>query len=156
MFSALGDKYADAKRDHENNLRARLHCCADKYIRLSKQKMKLSQKSLNFIDHEFIVHDLRRDPSKVDAIMHIPRPSDMKGVKRRLGMMTFHSCHISRFFDVSASLRQLINSKTPFHWDQTTHGIAFDNLKRYLAYAKVLAYNDVSKPAVIHCDSSQP
>lgn len=150
-----GDTYEEAKHDHDDNLHALLRRCIEKHIRLSKQKMKLWLQSLKFVGHELTVHGLRRDPSKVDAIMHMPIPSDVEGVRRLLGMATFLSRYIPRFSDVTAPLRQLMNSDEPFYWDQTTHGLAFDNLKRCLASDEVLAYYDVSKPVVIQCDSSQ-
>jgi hypothetical protein len=150
-----GDNYEEAKRDHDDNLRALLRRCAEKHIRLSKRKMKLWLQSLKFVGHELTIHGLRRDSSKVDAIMHMPIPTDVEGVRRLLGMATFLSRYIPRFSDVTAPLRQLMNSEEPFYWDQTTHGKAFDNLKRCLASDEVLAYYDINKPVIVQCDSSQ-
>ena len=117
--------------------------------------MKLYLKSLKFADHEFTVHGLRRDPSKVDIIVHMLRQFDVEGVRCQLGMVTFLSHYIPRFFDVTAPLHQFKNSETPFHWDYTTHGKAFDNFKRFLVSDKVCAYYDLSKSVVIECESSQ-
>jgi len=54
-----------------------------------------------------------------------------------------------------APIRELLRRDTQFHWDPTVHGRAFDKLKAMLSSDLVLRYYDVSKPAVVQCDSSQ-
>lgn len=62
ILFGYGDTYDEAQRDHDANLRALLRRCIERSIRLS----------LKFVGHKLTIHGLRRDPSKVDAIMKMP------------------------------------------------------------------------------------
>jgi hypothetical protein len=70
-------------------------------------------------------------------------------------MATFLSRYVPRFSEATAPLRRLMNSDSPFVWQPTNHGKAFDELKHLLASDEVLAYYDVNKPVTVQCDSSQ-
>ena len=86
--------------------------------------------------------------------MHMPAPTDRKGVQRLIGFATYLSRFCPRFSDVMTPMRELLKKENEFVWRPETHGVAFDKLKEILTKEPVLAYFDPSKPITVQADSS--
>jgi len=50
---------------------------------------------------------IKIDPKKVDAITKMPKPTDVKGVMRFLGMVQYLSKFLPKLSDVAEPLRRL-------------------------------------------------
>ena len=92
---------------------------------------------------------LQADPEKMTAIREMPRPTDVQGVQRLIGVVTY----LSKF------LPQLSTVCGPSVVWQTvkTSLIGYLNTKKpasRLRLAPVLRYFDVNKEVTIECDSS--
>ena len=60
-----------------------------------------------YIGHLLTADGVMADPSKVDAIVNMPRPADVQGVRRILGMTNYLAKFLPKLSDVSQPLRQL-------------------------------------------------
>ena len=68
------------------------------------------------------------DPSKVEAVIRMERPTDVTGVQRIMGTVGYLAKFLPRLSEVSQPLRQLTKKGTEFLWDEI-HDRAFSRIK---------------------------
>ena len=78
----FGDTLEEAIPDHGRNLDAFLRRCLDRGVKLNSSKVQLRKHEVPFIGHVATNKGLRGDPTKIQAITHMPRPTDVAGVQR--------------------------------------------------------------------------
>eukprot|EP00804_Cyclotella_cryptica_P009393 CCRYP_018070-RA/>CCRYP_018070-RA protein AED:0.36 eAED:0.36 QI:0/0/0/1/0/0/3/0/172 len=109
---------------------------------------------------------IKPQPNKVQVILAITPPNQVKDLRRFLGMVQYYRDLWAGRSEMLAQLTSLVgefchtkvtkakkNKKRPWYWDEV-HQIAFDNLKATIAKDVVLAYPDFSKEFEIYTDAS--
>jgi len=79
-----GDTEEQTIKDHDTNLKAFLKHCTERNLRLNLAKMCLWLPEVPFIGHVATANGLQVNPHKVKAILHMPPPGDVAGVRRIL------------------------------------------------------------------------
>ena len=97
---------------------------------------------------------LRADPAKVRAIREMPRPEDVKGVQRILGMVQYLGKFLPRLSDITKPLRDLTRQDVEWHWDELQER-AFEKLKEAVSVSPILRYYNLREKVTIQCDASQ-
>uniref|UniRef100_A0A8C9WLU3 Gypsy retrotransposon integrase-like protein 1 n=1 Tax=Scleropages formosus TaxID=113540 RepID=A0A8C9WLU3_SCLFO len=142
-----------AEQDHDEKLKACLTRCREKGIKLNIDKFKLRQNEVSYIRHLLTSDGLKMDPDKVRAITHMPKPTDVKGVQRLLGMVNYLSrfcVHLSVHCEV---LRQLTRKDREWCWT-ARHKEALSKIKEIVANAPVLKYYNPDVEFTIQRDAS--
>lgn len=93
------------------------------------------------------------DPEKVRAIVNMPEPKDIQGVRRFLGLVQYVSKFISKLADVSEPLRILTKNNDVWHLEKE-QADSFARLKEVLTQAPVLKIYDLEKDVTISIDAS--
>lgn len=146
IISSTYEEHLDLLR-----LVAKLLSDADLTINIQKSHFLLREiKYLGFLVGE---RGLRVDPSKVDAIVNFPAPSNAKQVRRFLGMAGWYRRFISNFSDIAAPLTKLTSKGKKFLWSSEAQE-SFERLKIQLTTAPVLINPDYTRPFFIRCDAS--
>ena len=116
------DTDEEAKKSHDKAFKALLDCCREKGIKLNKAKLKYKMPSVAYMGHVLSAGGLSPDPEKVKAINDVPRPIDVPGVQRLLGVANYLSkfapqlstvdlckyCHIALTLHWISSMEHLI------------------------------------------------
>ena len=92
-------------------------------------------------------------PKKVETIKSAPAPTTSSGVHSFLAMATYCAKFIPKFSDMSAPLRELTKKDGPFHWSAGQEHF-FNEIKRLLTSAKVMAYFDTDKEMELTTNAS--
>ena len=153
LIIVFGDTMSEATESHDRNLSAFLDRCRERNSKLTPDKVKLRLTEIPYIEHKLTAHGVQPDPSKVEAIVHMPMPTDTTSLKRALGMVTYLSKFLPRLSEVCEVLRQLDHKGVAWHW-QEEHAKAWEEVKRLTTMTPVLAYYDVNKETTIQCDAS--
>ncbi|XP_076384453.1 uncharacterized protein LOC143263180 [Megalopta genalis] len=94
---------------------------------------------------------------KVRAIVEYPQPVTAKQLRQFLGMMNFYRRFIPRAAQVQAAMNNLLSGnakgRTPIHWNAEAV-VAFEESKRALAQATLLAHPQIGAPLALTCDAS--
>ena len=83
----------------------------------------------------------------------MPRPTDVHGVQRLIGVVTYRSKFLPQLSTACEPLRRLTNSNSVFDW-LPQHEDALVSIQKLIPQALVLRYFDVSKEVTIECDRS--
>ena len=70
-----------AIQNHDRNLDAFLQRCSTQGVKLNTQKVRLRLREVPFIGHIATDQGLCADPAKVQAIIEMPLPTDVAGVR---------------------------------------------------------------------------
>ena len=103
--------------------------------------------------HVLSADGLAPDPEKVSAVLNMESPSDVKGVQRLLGVVTYLAKFLPQLSSISEPLRRLTDKDAEFNW-MTQHDVALLNIKKLITQAPILKFCDVNQDVTIECDSS--
>ena len=95
----------------------------------------------------------RPDPSKVAAIHLMKEPTNVKELRRLLGMTNHPGKFISNLADTTKSLCDLLSKKNHWTWGEPQQ-TAFHKLKEQLTATPVLAMYDPCKATIVSADVS--
>ena len=84
----------------------------------------------------------------------MPKPTDVSGVRRLLGMVNYVARFIPNLADVTEPLRILLKKEVQWHW-HTKQEESFEEIKKLLTGCECLAFYDVNKPVQITVDASK-
>ena len=83
----------------------------------------------------------------------MPSPSSKKEVQSFIGMINYLSKFSPRLTELAEPIRELVKEKVPFNWDWE-HQESFEQLKKEIVRAPVLAYYNPRKETVLQTDAS--
>ena len=154
LVCGFGDTTEAAIANHDQNLKTFLRRARERNLTLNSEKLKLRQSQVPFIGHLLTAEGLKTDPSKVQAIVDYPVPTNLAELRTFLGMVQYLAKFCQHLSTASQPLRQLEKKEGEWHW-QRPQSKAFNEIKDLVTKAPVLRYFDVSKNITIQCDASQ-
>ena len=122
-------------------------------INFNNDKLRYKKEEVSYLGHRLTREGLKIDPSKVNAVLNMPRPNDVPSLQRFLGMLTYVQKFIPDLSDKTAELRKLVAKGISWDWTPE-HENSYRQLLEILTKAPVLAYYDPTKPLVLSVDSS--
>ena len=145
--------YGNSESDHDENLRNLLEVCTKTNIKLNLDKSVFKTTEVEFLGHLVTNKGLKPDVKKVEAILGMENPTDVEGVRRLQGMVTYLAKFLPKLSTVMEPIRRLTKHDVEFEWSEEQNK-AMDEIKRLVTTAPELAYYDPKKELVIQCDAS--
>ncbi|KAL4035318.1 hypothetical protein IC575_004002 [Cucumis melo] len=94
------------------------------------------------------------DPQKVEAVVNWERPTSATEVRSFLGLAGYYRCFIEDFSQLALPLTALTRKNAKFEWSDKCEQ-SFQELKKRLVTAPILALPLTGKDYVIYCDASR-
>ena len=107
LIAGFGETDAEVNSSLEKNERAFFKKCREWNLKLYKLKLKRAQTEVRFMGHLLTPDGLKADPAKVEAILDMPPPTDVKGLKRFLGMVNYLAKFLPLLSDMTEPLQRL-------------------------------------------------
>ena len=120
-------------------------------LRLQKRKCEFGMTVTTYLGHRIGAEGVAPDPAKVEAISNFPRPTNLRSVRRFLGMIGYYR-HFLQFGQVASPLTQLLRKNVAWHWGKEQEE-AFQVLVQRLSSIPVLGHLDPSLPLVVYTDA---
>ncbi|RVW86229.1 Retrovirus-related Pol polyprotein from transposon 17.6 [Vitis vinifera] len=96
---------------------------------------------------------LHRYKAKVELIVKLPPPTNVKGIRQFLGHAGFYRRFIKDFSKISKPLCELLVKDAKFVWDEKCQR-SFEELKQFLTTAPIVRAPNWKLPFEVMCDSS--
>lgn len=122
-------------------------------LTLNPDKAALCVPEIKFLGHLISASGVRVNPEPVKAIVEYPEPSNLKGIRKFLGMVGFFGRYIPEFSRVAAPLNDLKKKGRMFVWGEEQKE-AFCALKKALSQPPTLQFPDFSKEFFLYTDAS--
>src|SRR5262245_23089538 len=145
--------YSKTWEEHLLDLQAVFEKLRRAGLRLNLKKYHFCQPEIAFLGFIISSEGTMSDPEKVKDMIQFPTPKDLRGVRSFLGTLSYYRRFIREFSQKAQPLHLLTKKKIPFQWGPRQEK-AFQELKEAMTQAPILAISDLSKPFILHTDTS--
>ena len=139
---------------HLEHVRVLFECLRAADLKLTKRKCSFLKVHVQYFGHYISGQGLEPVPEKLEALVKMPPPEDVTGVRKFLGFVGYYHKFIPRYSDVARSLTNLTRRDTPFQWT-TLCQEAFEMLKGFLLKEPMLKYPNPDQPYMLYTDASK-
>jgi transposase InsO family protein len=155
VFNYLDDLviYSPTESLHKEHLKEVLNRLRQAGFTLNKEKVILGVEEIKYLGHILSPQGIRVIPERVEAVVRYPRPRNLRGLRRFLGVVGFYGRFIEEFSNKAAPLHKLKGKGVKFMWGEE-HQKAFEELKTALCEAPVLQVPDFEREFVLATDAS--
>ncbi|XP_045023566.1 uncharacterized protein K02A2.6-like [Daphnia magna] len=143
----------ESMEELQTNLRQVLTRCRQHNLKLQLKKCKFFLKEVPWLGHVIGDGVVKVDPSKVEAIVNMPEPTDKAALVRLLGMATYLDKFCPNLAGLTRSLRDLLKESSAWVWEEPQRA-AWVKLKEAMSSLPALRRFDLDLPAVLSVDAS--
>nr|CAD2143860.1 unnamed protein product [Meloidogyne enterolobii] len=122
-------------------------------LKLSPKKCTFATRKMNFLGYTLDSNGYHPNLSRIEIIKNLPNPTNLKEIKRVVGMASFYRRHIPKFSHWVEPLTRLTKKEVKFEWGEEQQK-AFNKIKELLTNYPILKFPDYSKPFHIFTDAS--
>lgn len=125
-------------------------------LKLKPKKCHLFQTEILYLGYKISAEGVHTDPAKIQDVKDFPRPKDIQGVRRFLGLTNYYRKFIESYAKLAFPLNRLLDKpdkKAPFLWSDECEQ-AFNTLKEKLITAPILALPRENGMYYLDTDSS--
>ena len=88
VIYGVGETEEEATHDHNKKLKQFLQRFTDRSVKQNKKKLKLKCEEITYLGHLITKDGLKPDPEKIQAVQQIPKPTNVKAVRRFCGSVS--------------------------------------------------------------------
>ncbi|XP_043064323.1 uncharacterized protein LOC122320261 [Drosophila ficusphila] len=140
--------------EHVRNLREVFRRLREANLRLNRDKCQFFQRSIKYLGHVISEAGIQTDPDKVAAIRELTPPTNLKELRRCLGIASWYRRFVPNFADVVEPMTSLLKKDQSWGWTEKQKQ-AFQKLKDLLTEAPILACPDFEEKFVLQTDASE-
>ena len=117
------------------------------------EKTQLIQHEIQFLGFVISEQGIRPNQKKIEAIMDIPPPKNIRQLRRFLGICQYQARFLISYAKEVQPLRDLLRKDKKWQWTENENE-AFSNVKKLFAESILLQRPDYDRPFIIYCDAS--
>jgi len=155
VFNFLDDLvvYSSSSEEHVAHVREVLTRLERTGFTLNTDKVVLGASEIKYLGHLISGRGVKILLERVAAIQDYPQPTNLKSLRRFIGMVGFYARFIPNCSGIATTLYELKKKGVPFCWGEP-HQAAFEALKRALCEAPVLQVPNFDRAFVLATDAS--
>ena len=141
------------KEEHLHNLKQVLAALTEYGMKLRLDKCEFFQQHVTYLGHVISADGLKPSEERVDAIVKIPTPENVKQLESFIGKLNYYGKFLPSFSTICAPLNRLRRQDVEWDWSAECDQ-AFSQLKEMLAQKTRLVHYDPTKPITLAADAS--
>ena len=139
--------------EHIQNLNAVFQRLHQSGLRLKPSKCSFFKEQVQYLGHIISRDGVATDPEKTAKVATWPVPTCKRETQQFLGFANYYRRFIKDFAQLARPLHRLTEKTAPFTWNGECQ-TSFDQLRKCLCSAPVLAYPDFSRAFILDTDAS--
>ena len=144
--------YSRSPEEHARHLRLVLRRIENAGLKLNPKKCDFCKKSVELLGYIVSDQGIAPQPEKTEAIVQLPPPIDVKGVRSFLGMTGYYRQCIPEYAKYAAPLVYLTKKHARFQWGSEQQA-GFEYLKKALTAEPIMAYPNTNKAYKLYTDA---
>ena len=145
--------FSSDEQQHVDRLGRMLSRLHEAGLKIKPSKTFMFQTRVKYLGHIVDEQGIHTDPDKIEAIVKIDSPTNVKSLRSFLGLTGYYRKFIPNYGIITRPLNKLLKKKAKYIWDADCQK-AFDTLKQSLCDNTILAYPDYMKPFILDTDAS--
>ena len=145
--------YSTTFEDHLRDLETIMKRIESHNMKLNPSKCHFLCKQFKFLGFIINADGMLPDPAKTKAISEMKVPRTIKEIRRFLGMCCYYRKHIFKYSEIVRPITNLLKKESKLQWSNECQ-IAFDEMKKRLTEAPILAHYSRDKPLILYTDAS--
>src|SRR4051794_31707459 len=146
--------YSKNEEEHAEHLRLVLMKLREHRLYAKFSKCEFWLPEVTYLGHVISAKGIAVNPERVQAVLDWTPPESVKQVRSIVGLASYCRRFIENFSKVAKSLTELLKKDKKFEWTPKCEE-SFQELKRRLTSAPVLAPPDTKRNFDIYCDVSR-
>ena len=146
--------YSNNYYEHLQHLKQVFDCIDTANLKLNPEKCFFFKDHLKFLGYIVTKEGIQTDPAKIQKIIDYPIPKTVTQVRSFLGIASYYRRFIKNFAAIARPLHEQTKTKKKVPWTMKTTE-SFNQLKKLLTTAPVLARPDFSKEFILVTDASK-
>lgn len=146
--------YSRSELEHEKHLRIVLEKLRTEKLYAKFSKCEFWLKKVNFLGHVVSGEGIKVDPTKVQAVQEWKSPTTPYKIRSFLGLAGYYRRFIRGFSKIATPMTQLLKKNVKFQWTEECER-SFEELKKSLTTAPVLAVPEIDQDYTIYTDASK-
>ena len=146
-------RYKPNHSDHDQAFTSLLQTAKKCNVKLNFDKLQYKYNEVDYSGETYTTSGHRPARSKVSAIRAMPSLTNIKHIQLVIGMINYLSTFSPRLSKLAELTRELSKDKVPFTWGPE-HQAAFQQMKKEISCAPMLAYYSPKKQTVLQTDAS--
>ena len=122
-------------------------------MKLNRKKCSFNLSELTFLGHKITAEGIEPDQSKIEAIVKMDYPQNVKELQRFLGSINYIGKFIPNLSDKTHHIRKLLQKDVKWTFEEN-HKNEIDDLKRIITQQPILKKFDEKLPIRVSCDAS--
>ena len=145
--------YGEDFGDCLSNLETILQRCIEKNLVLNWEKCHFMVEKGTVLGHVISRKDIKVDKAKIELIVNLPPPKNVKETRQFLGHASFYRRFIKDFSKLARPMCALHAKDAKFKWDEKCQH-CFEELKSLLTTAPIMRRPNWDLPFKVMCDAS--
>ena len=141
-------------KEHDEALKKVLERARERNIKFNRKKVQLRTTEVKYLGHIITSDGFRPDPTKIQAITDMAKPTCREDLQRLLGMVNYLARYIPNASELLTPLRALLRKDVEWTW-LPNHDQALDKVKKIITSVPVLRFYDVNKDITLQVDASK-
>ena len=140
-------------QDHLQNLREVFQRLREAGLKLKPTKCDFCALQVEFLGHIVSAEGVQTDPSKTEKVAQWPTPTSRREVQQFLGLANYYRRFVKDFAAIAKPLHRLTEKTVKFKWTNECQ-TAFEEIRRRLVTAPILAFPDYERAFILDTDAS--
>ena len=145
--------FSESEEEHLKHLEIIFKKFRNADLKLKLSKCQFWKKEIEYLGHLVSQEGIKVMPDKINTVLRIKPPSNVKEAKLALGIMGYIASFIPMYSEVVRHINRLMRKNVPFVWDQKCQD-SLDLAKEILTSPPVLVYPDPNQEYHLFTDAS--